>query len=328
MVSSNGIRQSRTRRPWWISFVIAVAVVIVVLVVNGLFCRTEPPRPFVVNQTADLGVPGTAELPSRSFPVEEGQAYSVSFDVLIQKPVDSPGEAVFVSVLLQCTGPDGTKDAIGGTQNVVTGQPATLRNQVLVKASASGDEECRVTVQTPNESAAARGATTNVDVTWQARAVDVDSVSVPSDEHLPRVVLSGKQSVAFRSKSPVGVGESIQAIGTLHVTTCTMVNGSREGGKPLCTRPTIDKKGSEFEVKLRVDVRDASGRVCESRDLSGTLARVDRTTHHALVPVGDVKSFDDGACGDEAEYVLSVRNHGPAALVVHGESSSLLLLTE
>ncbi|WP_377803836.1 hypothetical protein [Brachybacterium sp. GCM10030268] len=230
---------------------------------------------------------------------------------------------------LACSGGDsGEARSISGTQNIIDGESSTLTNQFLLTAKKDGERKCNVLISSPNESAAAVGTTLDADVQWEETPVGQDAKAFSSDERLPMVVSNRARLAAFRGtlKVPKAGDETLKILSTLHFTTCTIVNGSREGGEPLCIPSETDEGGSSFDVDLRVDVLDSEGRVCESLDVFTESTHVDKKTHHQLLSFVKKNQLPAPLCGRTLEFVLAVSNSGPAPLVVHGSSSSFIVV--
>lgn len=290
----------------------------------------ETSEPFTVEDEAQLTVPDTIRMDGSSFTVRGGSTYLMRLEVSTLKPEGSPGAAMYFGIALSCSGADAVESrSAGGTQNILTGEPVTLRQQFLLHASHDGERICRVSLNSPNKNAAAVGATVEVEVTWSAELVGA-ATEVPAEERLPLVVEPGERAVAFRSTMdlPNARDEWVEVITTLHLTTCTIVNGSREGGAPMCLESETDERGSEVDVELRASILDASGERCDSIGKLTESTHVDRLTHHLLLNIGKRAGVPVEACGNTVEFTVVVSNDGPAPLVVHGMSSTFVVVIE
>ncbi|QCR52974.1 hypothetical protein C1N80_04845 [Brachybacterium sp. SGAir0954] len=333
-------RSERTRTVRW-KWVWVGAFAVVALIVGSLVLirpdSPEPPtpsptvpspseEPVVVEDSVSLTVPNTIDLPAKAVPVESGKKYLFTIDIKTEKPSGSPGDAMYFGFSLNCTGPEPkTARGVGGTQNLVSGEPVELSNQFLLAAEETGDRRCKVALSSPNESAAAAGTTVDAEVTWTAKPVD-EAVSVPSEDRLPVVIQPGERRATFRYVMPLPADsrEVLRVMSTLRVTTCTIVNGSREGGQTLCPESQTDERGSSFDIDLRADLLDEDGNLCDSLDLIRDATHVDQTTHHAVRSLNKVQTLPEEPCGDRVQFVLAVDNQGPAPLLVHGTSSTFI----
>ncbi|EWS81510.1 hypothetical protein BF93_16520 [Brachybacterium phenoliresistens] len=326
----------RRRRLRWALSAFTVVILLVIAVV--VLWKPDVPGPIPPNPTGEhegtqvsesvsLTVPETVRTTSASFPVSAGETYLLRFSVETVKPAGSPGSAMYFGVSLACVGPDGEDSrSIGGTQNLLQDEPVTLHNQFLYEVSGDGERTCRLVVSSPNENAAAKGTTVDVKIDWSAAPVGDEAFVLDSAARLPRVVGAGERVPAFLEEVPLedlGTGQ-IQVLSTVHVTTCTIVNGSREGGEPMCLESETDARGSEYDVELRADVLGPDGRTCASLSMLNDSQHVDRRTHHQMLSIDKSGELPDITCGDTVRIVLAVDNAGPAPLVVHGAGSSFV----
>lgn len=281
--------------------------------------------------SATLTVPDTLRMESDAFEAEAGDTYLLEFEATAEKPSDSPGDAMYFGANLACGGPDGgTLRSVGGTQNVLTGEEVTIRNQFLLTIEDSGSHACRLSLNSPNEDAAASGTDAPMTTHWSASRVEATALEASADERLPRVVDADDRAAAFRFEVDLEdlPSRELDLLGTLHLTTCTGVNGSREDGTTWCEEDDVDPAGSDIEVTYRTDVLDASDEVCERRVNSTTSTHITRFTHHRVLQADHPASEPLSSCGDTAQVVVAVENAGPAPVVIHRSNSTLLLLSK
>lgn len=104
------------------------------------------------------------------------------------------------------------------------------------------------------------------------------------------------------------------------------MNGSHEDGRAWCSEKALDEKGSRVTLQARLELVDADGEVCERLEASRLPTdRIDLYRHHRLLALDLAAALPERACGGRARAIVSVRNDGPAPLVVHRTNSSLLL---
>ncbi|ATG50895.1 hypothetical protein CFK38_04650 [Brachybacterium vulturis] len=275
-------------------------------------------------------MPDTMRLPGRTFEAEGGSTYLVEFEATALKPEGSPGSAMYFGASLACGGPDGgTIRSVGGTQNVRSGERVTIRNQFLLDADRSGNYACRVSFSSPSDEAAAAGTTATIDSTWSVAPARSEAVEVPADERLPRLVQPGERAAVFRAERETSDawGDHSDLLSTVHVTSCTMVNGSTEDGRTWCPEDQVDPAGSAVELTYRLVSIDGNGEVCDSRTIDVEDARIERLTHH-LVLHGDAPiAHPADACGTRLRFVVALENEGPAPLVIHRSNSTFVMNT-
>ncbi|MFC7457056.1 hypothetical protein ACFQS2_07660 [Brachybacterium sp. GCM10030267] len=288
--------------------------------------------PVVARQTASLTVPESLRLPARSFEAEAGQTYLVQFRAAMEKPPGSQGSAMYFGASLACGGgPDGgTLRSVGGTQNVRTGERVVITNQFLLKVEHTGTHSCRLSVNSPNAEAAAAGVTAEVDSVWLAHRVEGEAFEASAEERLPRVVAPRERAAVFRftldHEGDPAVPE--QLLSTVHLTACTMVNGSIEDGQAWCESGETDARGSSLELTYREDVLRSDGEVCSSRLLASHDTQIARLTHHQVLDTTLTTTDPPSSCGPTVRYVVAVENAGPAPVVVHRSNTTLIVLAE
>lgn len=338
--------QDRRPRPWvWVLG--ALAAVLLLITAAVLFApaehgedlpgtserQTSTPvfedAPLLVQESVTLTVPDTLRMESHAFDARAGSTYLLAFETTTSKPADSPGDAMYFGAGLACGGPEGgTLRSVGGTQNVRTGEEVTLQNQFLLEIEETGQHSCRLTLNSPNPEAAASGTTAEMTSQWSATLLDDAAFEATAEDRLPRVVDSGERSAAFRYELDLEeVPERrLDLLSTLHLTTCTGTNGSREDGRTWCVEDDVDIEGSTVEATYSAEVLDADGEVCDSRELATTRTEIVRFTHHRVLPTEHRAREPMSTCGDTVRYVVTVVNDGPAPVVIHRSNSTLLVL--
>lgn len=119
-------------------------------------------------------------------------------------------------------------------------------------------------------------------------------------------------------------GGQLRVLASLHVTTCTGVNGSREKGKAWCAGQDIDESGNTFAAETRLDVIGDDGTVCGTLDVEKREVEIDKWRHHQLLHLDRKVAVPAELCGSRLRVSVVVDNQGPAAIVVHGQNSSLV----
>lgn len=338
--------RSRSRRRLLVpiaAVVTVLAIVVVVVLLRGGGASAPPtgspatapvtPPPFpsapvsVVDEAA-LTVPQETRFAQSTFWAEAGTTYLVTMDLTSTKPEGSEGRSMYLGVTLSCSPQAGGPGiSAGGTQNMLTGEETEYRNQGLISVPEDGPVDCSIRANAPYDDVASSGTTFDVDGTWRAVAVGKRSAQAPTDD-LPRTVAAGDDLVVLTEDLPLddAAGTDLQVLLSLHLTTCTGVNGSRENGRAWCSPDQVDQAGSTATVIVRADLLDADGKVCA--ELGGTSTkpdRIDRYRHHRLLSLELEPTLPAEPCGDTVQVSASVANEGPAPLVVHQLNSSLVV---
>lgn len=333
------------RRPW--KQVLGVLVVVLLLFASAMLYvlqdgdqRTprnsgpdsETPattEPLEVSESTMLTVPDTQRLETYSFEAEAGSTYLLQFESTTTKPQGSPGDAMYFGASLACGGPtESTLRSVGATQNVRTAEEVSIRSQFLLEIEEPGRYACRLLVFSPNAEVAAAGTTADVATRWTATLVDPDAVEGLADERLPRLVEAGEAADAFVQEldSSLTGRSEIRVLGTMHLTTCTEVEGSSEDGRTWCPKGLVNPAGSAATITYRFEGLDGDGKVCESRKVDVADAEVDRYSHHQTFHVDKRIAVPEDLCGPSARLVITVGNGGPAPLLVHRASSTLVII--
>lgn len=336
--SASGSISSAKRLLRWgvVALILVTVLVIAVLELPSLREPTPPPETspppqesLEITESVSLTVPDVVQMPPHSFNAQPGTSYLFNYDISTVKPEGTPGTAMYLGVNLACgSTDDGTTRSMGGTQNLITGEPTTLSNQFLLTVDSEEEQSCRVVLSSPNGNAAAVGATIEIDVSWSMEPIQGAVEEFNPDLRLPLVVDPGNREVVLKEKVPLVDVSAMELQGTLQLTSCTIVNGSREGGETMCQAESTNPQGSSFDVEVQARIFGPNGRPCEAKALLDVAEHVDRHTHHQVLHLETEADIIEEPCGTEVEVVVTVDNVGPAPLVVHSNGSSLVLLME
>jgi hypothetical protein len=328
-----------TRARLWTGTGVALLVIVLVIVVS-LYGRGPGPEsppattetsPALqedteVRDTASLTVPQTMRTATGSFEAAAGRLYLVQFELSTTKPAGSPGAAMYLGVSLNCVGETGDgNESAGGTQNIINGEPTTLRNQFLLVGD-GGKQSCNISVSAPYPGVAAAGTTIKIDMIWTAKPVNEHSFEVDSAERLPMSVSVEDRELAFIRAVDLDNmrGQRITVFHSIHLTACTGVNGSWENGRAWCDAATVDPEGSKVEIALRADVLDAEGQPCDEIGVYSDKVYIDMLKHHQLMNLVREIEVPHESCGSSLRFSSTVVAAGPAPVVVHGSASSFV----
>lgn len=294
---------------------------------------THPPAlltPYTRVDDVSLTLPQELRAAHGTFFLEGGKSYVATFAVSTVKPPEEPGLGMYLGVTFSCAGEDGGGSKwIGGTENLLRGDPVTYRNQLLLTPETDQVVSCSVRANAPYDDVAAAGATVDLDIQWQVAEAAGQAVSTPPEERLPMAVDHEGRAFAFTEQIDAQDRDvhKVSMLSSLHLTTCTVVNGSREDGRTWCAKDDLDEKGSTFDAELRVDVLDARGAVCATVGKETVTETLPLERHHQLLSLAAEFTVPDDLCGTALRASVVVDNRGPASLVVHGANSSLITQT-
>ncbi|GAA1327092.1 hypothetical protein GCM10009592_13560 [Brachybacterium rhamnosum] len=285
--------------------------------------------PFSAVEKMSMRFPSEKRTQSRSFNVEAGETYLLRFDVSTEKPADSPGNGFMLGVRLECTDEQGKQVATtGGTQNLLTGDPVTLTNQVVLAPRASGVYRCSLLANAPDAALAAKGTAFALDVTWKVTEPVGVALPAQASTQLPAVIPTGATRQIFSQDVPVAslTQRRLDVLASLYLTSCTGPGGSTEGGTQWCTQEVIDQTGSHYRFEVRYDVIGSDGNVCGTIDSGRREEYLDTYRHHQLYHVEKSVTVPADLCGDTIRTSVNLLNRGPAGLLVHGENTSMVTM--
>lgn len=335
----------RARLPLtWILAALAVAALVALALIlpdperpggsEGSEAPTTPTAlPLESTESTTLTVPQDVRIAERSIDLVGGSSYLVTVEVTTEKPEGSAGEAMYMGIGLQCASHDPQADgrSVGGTQNLLDGEQTTFRNQLLLTPEVDARYSCNITASNPYEEVAAAGVTVEINGTWIIDRATGLALETEVDEMLPATVPTGEVQVVLKQTIPLAEltersDRRLRVLSSLHVTTCTGVNGSREAGRAWCAEEDIDETGSDVIDTLRLEVLDSRGAVCAVIAESRGSAQIDRHRHHQLFAADETADLRDEPCGETLRISRVIENRGPASLVVHSSNTSMITL--
>lgn len=282
--------------------------------------------PASLTDTQPLTLPQRVRLATGKIHLEEGRHYLVSFDLSTVKPESAPGVGMYLGVSFSCSGPGGSGlGSRGGTENLQPGKPVSMVNHLALTPSRTGAHSCSVLANAPYDDVAAAGTTIELHAEWTVQEIRGEAIDATAGAALPTAVPAGRSAIVLDHVSPVNELTRTSAYTTLHVTTCTGANGSREQGRTWCTPEGIDPGGSTVTTTLQIQALAADGSPCGDPTTIRRRDTIDKWIHHDVLALQQAASPPESACAEQIRTTVTVNNTGPAALAVHASNSSLVI---
>lgn len=288
----------------------------------------EPEPPFRVDDDAPLTLPEEVRLAPGAFYLRGGETYVVSFDLTTVKPEDAPGIGMYLGVSFSCSEQDGRGvGSIGGTENLQPGDPVSYINHIVIEPREDGVYTCGVLARAPYDHVAAKGTTVELDATWRVTETAGTVAEAESGQRLPMTVDPDGSAVAIEQGTAAESDTDVTALATVHMTTCTGVNGSREQGRAWCSKPVIDERGNSATFRLLIDLVDEEGKVCDRLVDDRQDVTIDKWIHHDMLSVESATRTPKSPCSTTARARVYLENDGPAGLVIHESNTSLIVIS-
>lgn len=333
--SSRHVRREHRRVNWksvlrWSP----VAILLALAVVLGRMATPEEPVDAEGQFSGEVPIPADERLTSVEFDLDAGESRMVALDMeAILDASTGDRRGAYTSFGIACGPVDGgaSSQASTGTQNLRYQDGATLRAQFVYAAEDSGAHRCNANFRVPNWDPDFGDAAVDIEATLSAAASPetlLEEAAPTSTE--PIVPDAGETATVIDETVPIDDDLSwLEASATAHMTTCSIEEGSRDGtDENLCTPEIIDRQGSSVRVVSAVELVD-DGEVCDSFILQDEEIHISHHVHH-FVSSTEPERFDLDApqCGDELRLVQRVENEGPAGLVAHRGSSTIIVQAE
>ena len=226
---------------------------------------------------------------------------------------------------LACHGEDdaSSRTSVLGTENIHNLQPRQLRLSMVFTATSEGIQECSLGIEVPSYPPGyGPGAVTATTSLRTTASPAQDAVMSDQADQAPIVIGPGETLSLGSSAANLRSDVDHLLIGhAVHLTTCTIENGSQDMTKAYLCRPTsLNRGGSVVDLNVSLEfLRD--GTVCHEEELADRSLTIDYDTHHFLESIDPQMSPVHPDCGSTARVVSTVYNLGPAPLVIHRRSS-------
>lgn len=327
-----------TRRLFFVTVTLAVITSLVIfgcVVLSGEDDATDPPAKAPPSAAPSASSRSTATLPHRvdavslEFEAPEKEPVLVGLSITATFTASTGEQRALYSILgVSCGSLDGPTNtqSVSGTENL-THQTTRQMNQLLsYDVETPGKHRCNATVAAPNWDPEHGDAELSIEAEIRLVAPDAPAFYYAStDSENPIVLDPGEEVTAVDETFPLEAGATgdLGVWSGTHVTTCTIINGSRDQTETnLCTEPKLDREGSTISTKTVVQQLDGDT-VCRTVTADRSLDSIDRTVHHRLLDSRTrIDGFLSAPCGDRLRVIHEVANDGPAALVVHRASTN------
>ena len=280
-----------------------------------------------------FALPGEEKMATVSFSAKKGERRVIGLDVEATFEAESGRKRALYSTVGIACGPvdgNGEGEASSGTENLLNSTTRNMRRTLVYTAPSAGTHRCN-----------ARFAANTWDPDYADAEVHLSSKLATSrdpagfalearpDPQHPVVVRSGEDRVVVdetfvldRSRAPEGMSVSISS----HLTSCVIENGSKDGTEQnLCQGELIDREGSLVSSSTTVEMLQGEA-VCREMTVDSEIVGIDHLVHHRMLGSRHtVDSFLDDPCGEKIRVRQDLRNEGPAAVVFHRNSSSVVI---
>lgn len=281
-------------------------------------------------RSSSIDVPGKApDAATYSFDATRGETIALFSETEVDLKT-RPGGArtAFAKFSLDCRSDSGTgSEGVLGTENVHSHQARTFHLSMVYTPSKTGRQECSVTVDVPSYPTGHGTATLDLTSTIRSLSAPTPNATMNSQiDQEPIVIQPGEARTLLSPITPLpSTDEGVFAGQGIHLTTCTIVNGSQDRTpENLCTPDTINRGGSTVTLNSTLqEIRDGS--ICRRHDLVEESFSIDYDTHHAFASFGPSGEPMAMTCGTSARIATKIYNLGPAPLVVHRRSSVSVL---
>lgn len=293
----------------------------------------DDPTVIAVDEDRAIASPQDQWYAEREFTVEAGKKYLASFRLATVKPPEADGYVMFLGVSFRCAptdaewGDEAARSSVGGTENLLPGEPVLFSNRMVLEPTKSGTYRCGIYANSPYDHLASNGTTIDLDSTWNVEEMSGYAAAVEPSDSLPKVVPGTKTQPVLQQNIPIDEIDSdrLTVDSTLQVTSCTGEGGSREAGRTWCTPEVIDPSGARFDAILRADLVDGNGKPCQELDSASRQVFLSTYRHHQSLPVPSLHiQVPESPCGDTVRVRVEIDNTGPAGLLVHAGSTSLV----
>ncbi|GAA1489402.1 hypothetical protein [Brachybacterium sacelli] len=330
-------RKRPTRIPWITAIAGVTAALLVVLAVV-LFPEQDapdpPPTPSPTEAATSASGSATLSLPDDTEPVSFRFDVDAEQSVLLEASVTatytaSTGErrALYAIIGMSCGSIDGPTNtqSVNGTENLIHQTTRQMTQLLSYDVETPGAHRCTANVSAPNWDPEYGDA--ELSLTASIRLVTEDESAfhhAPTKSQQPIVLDPEEEALVVDETFPLAAGRrgDLAVMSGTHLTSCTITNGSRDRtAGNLCTEPLVDRGGSTVATRTVVDQLQGD-EVCRTVTADRTLTSIDHLVHHRLLHSEEtIEGFLANPCGDRLRIRHHVANDGPAALVVHRDST-------
>jgi len=278
-------------------------------------------------------LPGEEKMATVSFFAKKGEKRVIGLDVEATFEADSGRKRALYSTVGIACGPvegNGKGAASSGTENLLDSTTRNMRRTLVYTAQSAGTHRCnaRFAANTWDSEYAVAEVHLSSTLATSRDPVGFALEARPDQEH-PVVVRSGEARVVVdetfvldRGRAPEGMSVSVSS----HLTSCVIENGSKDGTEQnLCQGELINREGSLVSSSTTVEMLQGTA-VCREMTVDSESFGIDHLVHHRMIGSRHtVDSFLDEPCGERIRVRQDLRNEGPAAVVFHRNSSSVVI---
>lgn len=330
------MKQAPDRKPLLVVAALLAAIALIALAVSITSTRPsgdEESRETVQSETGTLSqhLPADEIVQSIDFQASSGDMRLITFNAEVLFDVhEGDLSAVYVVVGISCTPLTGNTEtsSVSATENLLHNDERNIGVNFLYTASRDGGQRCNARFRTPNWNPDKASSSIDMSTTLEVSPTGHRVSSAAAQAEDPIIIKAGEDVEILRGSLPLArhPGEVLSAA-TVHATSCTITNGSKDGTHHnLCTQDMVNRAGSEVTVEATAWGLE-NGNVCATQSIIREKIEVGYRMHHVLFSTeSHVVVHEPSRCGDSMGYSVTVKNQGPAPLLVHRGTSSMSLL--
>lgn len=268
---------------------------------------------------------------SVTVPAGAGNAMLLSFDANVESTATAASRAAMVSFRVACQqGDEPVEMQSNGkvSTNVFLAHGGEISGQALTEPTEQ-DVECTLLASAPYIETTDDGLT-SLPIEAELRTEPTDGTHTLALHRLDDATLidtGGVQNVlSLRVDDPT----TLQRMSTtVRLTSCTVVDGSSDGGENQCRESMTSRESSTVRIRVVARWLDAEGEVTGTTTYWDETLAVDYNTHHVPWTLRQGNMAQQASEGAQAAVlVVQVENVAGTPFVVHADGTDSVITTE